>query len=153
MLVKQPAKFKITLSSLAFDVLGIADTSSTNPTRPEWTWLIRPKSVGSHAVSVNIVSSNPDLYIVGDDLPNMTVSDQGRERIFFINVVNELGLTSAQDAWIKALGAIIGVLGTALSYPIFKRYFERKEQPTKPTPALPAKSSTRRSGSKPTGKV
>jgi hypothetical protein len=37
-------------------------------------------------------------------------------------------LTAKQDAWLKAIAAVMGLIGTILGYPLFKRYFDKPEQ-------------------------
>jgi hypothetical protein len=48
----------------------------------------------------------------------------------YVTVLDDTGLTARQSAAVKAAAGIIGVLGTLLGYPLWKRYFESRARKT-----------------------
>jgi hypothetical protein len=65
-----------------------------------------------------------------------------------IKSLTSLGLTSRQQAWLKALQASAAFLGVILAYPFFKRVFDRepddKNMPAPPKKALEPTAPTKR---------
>ena len=56
-------------------------------------------------------------------------------------VVNELGLSSFQQAFLKAVAAILGIIGLIFGFPFLKRRFERLADQGKVKPSVEADAS------------
>jgi hypothetical protein len=132
----KPADIKATakLLSPAFEIISTNSPATSHDRKIEWGWLIYPKHVGRHALFLGF---EPSLESINLFLRNKSQSE-GLEAntdpsfkgsmIAFVTVVDELGLTAAQFAWLRAIGAILGIIGTILAYPMWKRYFEGKTE-------------------------
>lgn len=113
-------KAQASLQSPGFDISPSSDSSMSDTDEIDWTWLIRPKSTGEQVlrlVSQGQGGLNIDLQRI---LPTANwVEESPHEIVAAIQVVTELGLTAREDAALKALGAVLGVFGVVMGYPIF----------------------------------
>jgi hypothetical protein len=128
-----------------------------NTTPQTWFCAVHPKDPGDYTVIISGLPSVKDAgprFIVNkipadnapqtlptfERLPDGTVS-------LMIQVLTEEGLTAIQWAWLKALGAVIGVLGTILAFPFLKLAFNNPSQ-LAPVPALPPDEKEKRKSKK-----
>lgn len=113
-------KAQASLQSPGFDISPSESVAFSAVDEIEWTWLIRAKSTGEHAI--RLVSQGQDGLTI-DFQRILPVADWVKESpnqvIARIQVLTELGLTSREDATLKAVGAVLGIFGVVLGYPIF----------------------------------
>jgi hypothetical protein len=91
-------------------------------------------------VKKNPADDAPQTLPTFERLPDGTVS-------LTIQVLTEEGLTATQWAWLKALGAVIGVLETILAFPFLKLAFGNPSQ-LAPAPAMPPDDKEKRKSKK-----
>ena len=109
------------LESPGFDISPSSQTISVSRTdQVRWTWLIRPKSTGKHAVRI-VTAGRDGLRIdLARILPPADWADTSADQLIAtIEVFTALGLTAGQDAAIRAIGALLGIVGVVLGYPIW----------------------------------
>jgi len=93
-----------------------------------WEWLAKPKDVGEHLIRLqfdrSVISPRSVEYLRRARKldPAMRISNDSV--ICNVQILTSLGLTAGQDAWLKAAGAVFGLVGTILGYPFWKRYLE-----------------------------
>jgi hypothetical protein len=100
----------------------------TGTGKVDWEWLAKPKDVGEHALRLqfdrNLISSRSVEYLKQERKLDPAMRVSGDSVICSVRVLTSLGLTAGQDAWLKAVGALCGLIGTLLGYPFWKRYLE-----------------------------
>lgn len=107
----------------------ITATNSSDAASPEfkyeWDWLLSPDKPGNKALYFWV---DPSTQLTLDDAANSVTLAPSRNKAFLpIVVTNDLGLTTTQDAWAKAIGAFLGLVGTVAGYSFLKRYLEKKK--------------------------
>jgi hypothetical protein len=128
----------LTLRAPSFEVTESSD-QSTN-----WLWVLRPKSLGLHELTLGVSAapgysfgsffSHPPSWKVSrkcpENMPSYSHGEFAGEGVLLgnIQVVNDLGLTSTEDALFRAAGAVIGALTAVLGWPFVKRLFDGKTQ-------------------------
>jgi hypothetical protein len=136
-------RFSASLSSPAFDISPSNKPVEKSDIREvSWEWLIKAKSLGDHAIQVSF-----DREVITQDSVDKLSRDPRRSNVeattksvtAYVTVVDDLGLTARESAWLKAIAAVAAALGTVLGYPLWKRYFE----PNKKTAENPAKKKRR----------
>lgn len=123
-----PSAFEANLDSPSFDIKPFASPTSASVGDFGWKWLISAKKAGNHALSLTFSDIPPTRSEV-------LIRSVIEEHTFQIDVVTELGLTPKQDALVKLVAAALGLLGTILGYPFFKRHFEASS--VESSPVLP----------------
>jgi hypothetical protein len=93
-----------------------------------WVWLISPEKTGDREITLSFSGSNgkPVPILIGEETKDYRI-------LLPIKVLTELGLTSTQSAWAKAIGALIGIIGTIAGYS-FWRNRTRKRKPSQDSP-------------------
>jgi hypothetical protein len=112
------------LSSPSFAISG-------TETAGDWEWLIHPAATGTFKLFLEPVFDGKKKaakidWIIPPDLEKAITIETNGTLILSIQVLTSLGLTAVQDAWLKAVGTLIGVLGTLFVYPFWKKYLESK---------------------------
>lgn len=112
--------FKISSGKLEGQNLPI---SNFGKKRQAWVWLISPEKTGDRKISLSFRSDNnqPVPILRGNETKEYEV-------LIPITVLTELGLSSTQNAWVKAIGAILGIIGTVAGYSFWKRRTQKKNK-------------------------
>src|SRR5258708_21628441 len=128
-----PEETKFELKSPSFDI------SSPTHIGQSWKWLFQPKQVGTFLLSLEALTPKSDKvkwnWRIPRDVEDIIQTDSNGTLTLSIQVLTSLGLTAAQEAWLKAAGAVVGLLGTILGYPFWKRHFDgpvQRQQPIEP---------------------
>ena len=139
---ERPGRFEATLESPSFDIKSASVPVASEALDFHWKWLVTPKKTGTHALSLTLSQIHTSKFDLHDrnDITRVEVKSPFGERTVDIYVVTEMGLTSKQDAWVKALGAVLGLIGTVVGYPFFKRYFERSSAASGDSGSAPSSS-------------
>lgn len=116
------------LESPDFRIIAAKPDGSTSPIttfgsrQQTWSWLISPEKTGDRKITLTFTTSN------GKAVPILTGKEPKDYRVLIpVKVLTEVGLTSTQNAWAKAIGAIIGIIGTVAGFS-FWRYKTRKKK-------------------------
>jgi hypothetical protein len=104
-----------------------------------------PKDVGGTYFTVTNEGdgkSQQSLRVEGSGEPTKTyVRSSDGTAILPIQVLTIEGLTASQSAWLKAIGAILGILGTILAFPFLKSMFPDAPPSTPPLGTSSSKES------------
>ena len=95
-----------------------------------WEWLVAAQRVGSHALKLGFdkaVMVDDEVRTILVENANLVEAATQDSVTFRVNVVSSLGLTSRQEAWAKAVGAAVGILGTIFGFAFIKARFDSKE--------------------------
>lgn len=117
----QGPAFEISPSSEPIEKMGKGVVS--------WDWLIRPQEVGKHLIRLDLGEALISERSIKHRQRQLDHGDDGLilhpdSVVGQVTVLTSLGLTATQDAWSKALGALLGVIGTVLAYPFLKQRLE-----------------------------
>lgn len=111
---------KATLLGPGFDISPSGDVIADLEAASDFTWLLTPKTTGHHDLAFNVT------LVVRDRTPFIGPRSMAISKDISIEVLSSLGLTSSEDSICRALGSVIGCLGSFLGYPLWKRFFEKK---------------------------
>ena len=122
----QTLTYHATLSSPSFLISPSTDPIGRSAEHTvDWEWLISPKSIGEHAV---LLQFDADVFAT-ESREKYTLEKNGmrigeRSVESRVEVLTSLGLTAFLDSLVKVVGAILGVLGTVLMYPFWKKFIQ-----------------------------
>ena|SRR5581483_665720 len=136
-------RFTADLRSPGFDISDTRSALTSDPAnhkRFQWDWLISPKKLGHHGVSLvlyppfDVVTrslSRAQLKWRYDDVlaGDHQQADFSGPADFYVDVVDDLGLTPRQETLAKSLAGLVALLATAFSFPFIKIRWEKKQQP------------------------
>src|SRR5262249_53174344 len=100
----------------------------------ECCWGISPKSTGTKLLAVEIATKDGETPAL--DKWTVDRKQEGFDRVsagsveFPVDVRSSLGLTRYQEDLLKAIAAIVAVLGTVLAYPIWSALTRPSKSPT-----------------------
>lgn len=131
------------LDSPSFAITPVdSETAVLRDNGVSWEWLMIPKQVGQHAVSLHIQDARISMTPDGSQSQDFRV--QGESIVALITVLTDLGITSRESAILKAVGVLLGVIGTIVSYPLWKMIFGRKLTRSARRKSRPSKSRRRK---------
>lgn len=112
---------KAQLLSPAFEIEPKLAEEKEVSSLAQWNWIISPKKPGKHSLLLQ-ASGQKGFTVDLSGLPRSDlVSNKSSETIeIALEVLTDLGLTSTQEALLKAIGAVVGGVGVILGYPFFK---------------------------------
>jgi len=117
------------LESPDFKIAGkpevvVLPLSNSGTKQQTWAWLISAEKIGDRKIFLSFKSA--DNHAVAVSLDKETTE---YNVVIPIMVLNELGLSSTQYAWAKAIGAMIGIIGTITGYSFWKYRKAKKNKP------------------------
>jgi hypothetical protein len=146
---KQPLpRLKAQLSAVGADVIPVGQIEAQIHENLPFKWVVRPKTSGKLIMIVSLLVDVPNEELERGHLGlgNDSTKDLDFVRSFGgwqdtsfvqVDVLSPLGLTPFEDALFRAIGALVGMIGTLLAYPIWKRFFgQRREIGSPPEPPL-----------------
>jgi hypothetical protein len=120
---QSPLAGKLETQDFKITATNASDAASTE-FKYEWDWLLSPNQSGDKALYF-WVDPSTQLILVGD--PGTATVAPAKNKVYLpIVVTTDLGLTTRQDAWAKAIGALLGLIATISGYSFWK-WMKRKE--------------------------
>ena len=114
------------LESGDFKITATIPSEAASPEfKYEWDWLLSPDKPGSKGVYF-WVDPSTELTLDGD-AGGASIAPAKNKIHLPIVVTTDLGLTTTQDAWAKAIAGLLALVGTVAGYSFLKRYWEKKK--------------------------
>jgi hypothetical protein len=126
-------RLDLRLHSPAFEITPSDTHTASAGGTIDFDWMVQPKHFGEFMIFLGMeIRCGPDHASLANATPvKRTVRIPEA-------VVNELGLSSFQEAFLKAVTAMLGIIGLIFGFPFLKRRFERPADQGKAKPSVEA---------------
>src|SRR5262249_29470059 len=121
----KPLELRAELNSPAFDIKPEQEIKASFTAASATTgWLITPKKLGRHAISIHLSAKDSGIEIV-PDIDNPTTLDRNTV-VAYVTVVDSLGFTAQQRQGATICGAAVALISTLVALPFFSALFGAK---------------------------